>query len=71
MSNATMFGFGLAAGLALTREGILPLLLVLVVMAVTSAVLGIIGSHGASAQPTTSDWQEAPELAVASARSEE
>jgi uncharacterized membrane protein YhiD involved in acid resistance len=65
MSNATTFGFGLAAGLALTREGLLPLLLVLVVMAVTSAMVRVVGSPGAAAQPTASEWQEAPELAVA------
>jgi hypothetical protein len=70
MSNATTFGFGLAAGLALTREGLLPLLVVLVVMAITHGLLRVIGSQGVG-QPAASDWQASPHLSVAWVEPEE
>ena len=70
MTNATTFGFGLAAGLALTREGLLPLLAVLFVMAITSAVLKVMGTAGVG-QPATSNWQESSHLAVAWVEPEE
>jgi len=69
MSNATTFGFGLAAGLALTREGVFPLLLVLLVMAITALVVRVLGSPEVG-HPATPDWDE-PQLAVASVQSED